>query len=232
MKITTEEIIKKFNNKHKNKYDYSLVEYEGCFIKVKIICKEHGIFEQKPNNHLNGQNCPQCAAKKRHFSTRYSLQYVKNYFKKQKCELLEANYINNKTKMKYKCSCGNISKINFNDFQQGYKCWECGIKKRSGENHPDWIKDRNKVRIKNELHNLSRPYKKLYRKKYNISKEYDIDHIFPIKAFVDYGIYDIKLINLEENLQPLIPLNNRIFKKAKYNKKEFEKFLIKRNIIK
>ena len=29
--------------------------------KVKIICSEHGVFEQKPNSHLNGNGCPHCA---------------------------------------------------------------------------------------------------------------------------------------------------------------------------
>ena len=46
---------------HGNKYDYSLVEYKGNKIKVKIICKEHGIFEQRPNGHLtHSYGCPKC----------------------------------------------------------------------------------------------------------------------------------------------------------------------------
>lgn len=55
----------KFINKalliHDNLYDYSLVEYINDKIKVKIICSEHGIFEQRPNNHLNLKHgCPKC----------------------------------------------------------------------------------------------------------------------------------------------------------------------------
>ena len=45
----------------KNKIDYSLVEYVNCTTKVKLICKEHGIFEQLPDNHLSkGVGCPSC----------------------------------------------------------------------------------------------------------------------------------------------------------------------------
>jgi hypothetical protein len=36
-----------------SEYDYSLVEYNGSKVKVKIICKVHGIFEQSPNNHIS-----------------------------------------------------------------------------------------------------------------------------------------------------------------------------------
>jgi hypothetical protein len=30
-------------------------------ITVKIICRKHGMFEQKPDDHLQGQGCPECA---------------------------------------------------------------------------------------------------------------------------------------------------------------------------
>ena len=60
-----------------------------------------------------------------------------------------------------------------------------------------------------------------------IGKQYapvSIDHIFSIKAFVDYGISDISLINCLENLQPISSYEN-ISKNAKYNKQEFEVWL-------
>ena len=57
-------IIEKFNKIHGNKYDYSLVEYVNNTTKVKIICPIHGIFEQTPKSHLDGNNCYKC-----HFTT-------------------------------------------------------------------------------------------------------------------------------------------------------------------
>lgn len=48
---------------HGNKYDYSLVEYLGNKKKVKIICPEHGVFEQIPTVHyVNKCGCPKCSA--------------------------------------------------------------------------------------------------------------------------------------------------------------------------
>lgn len=58
-----ETVLKKFRNTHGNKYDYSLVEYVASSQKVKIICREHGVFEQTPANHWKGEGCPICAHK-------------------------------------------------------------------------------------------------------------------------------------------------------------------------
>lgn len=45
---------------HKDRYDYSLVEYKDIFKKVKIICKEHGVFEQTPGGHFRCNGCKKC----------------------------------------------------------------------------------------------------------------------------------------------------------------------------
>jgi hypothetical protein len=60
MSLTQEQWIEKAKQVHGNKYDYSLVEYKRCDIKVKIICPKHGVFEQLPYGHLNGKKCYKC----------------------------------------------------------------------------------------------------------------------------------------------------------------------------
>ena len=59
--LTTEFFISKSNEVHKNKYDYSLVNYINNRKKIKIICKDHGIFEQISFIHLQGHGCPKCS---------------------------------------------------------------------------------------------------------------------------------------------------------------------------
>jgi len=60
--LSDDELLKKMNIIHNNKYDYSLVLFTGMLNKVKIICSEHGIFEQKLSNHVNlKQGCPKCS---------------------------------------------------------------------------------------------------------------------------------------------------------------------------
>ncbi len=59
-RMKQEDFIIKSTHIHKDLYDYSEVKYIGSRDKVIIICKEHGKFEQTPNNHLRGQGCYQC----------------------------------------------------------------------------------------------------------------------------------------------------------------------------
>ena len=60
-KLTTEEFIKRANEIHGDKYDYSKSEYIDAKTNVCIICHEHGEFWQTPSKHLSGQGCPKCA---------------------------------------------------------------------------------------------------------------------------------------------------------------------------
>jgi hypothetical protein len=54
--------------------------------------------------------------------------------------------------------------------------------------------------------------------------DWHLDHIFPISAFVEHGITDIKIINALDNLQPLTPFEN-ISKGNRYSKEEFYSYL-------
>lgn len=58
----TENFIKKAKEVHLDRnYDYSLVKYNIGSDIIKIICPEHGEFNQEAKNHLIGQKCPDCA---------------------------------------------------------------------------------------------------------------------------------------------------------------------------
>lgn len=62
-KVSLEDFIRRANEKHHNKYDYSLVDLKNTWSKVDIICPIHGKFSQKPNDHLRGIGCPECGKK-------------------------------------------------------------------------------------------------------------------------------------------------------------------------
>jgi hypothetical protein len=51
-------------DKHLDMYDYSLVDYKRNKNKVSIICRKHGEFSQRPNDHLKGSGCPICKSSK------------------------------------------------------------------------------------------------------------------------------------------------------------------------
>jgi hypothetical protein len=63
--MKTNNFIDRANLAHNYKYDYSLVNYINNETKVKIICHEHGVFEQEPRKHINRkQTCPKCSGHK------------------------------------------------------------------------------------------------------------------------------------------------------------------------
>ena len=97
------EYLDNFNHIHNNKYDYSLVNYINNKTKIKIICNQHGEFEQKPDSHLNGQGCPKCNSSKGEIS-------VREYLNNNNIKYIEQHTFEN---------CVNKSKLKF-DFYLPY----------------------------------------------------------------------------------------------------------------
>ena len=62
-KNNTTGFIEKANKIHKNKYDYSKVNYVNNKTNIIITCKKHGDFIQQPYVHLLNHSCPSCINK-------------------------------------------------------------------------------------------------------------------------------------------------------------------------
>lgn len=56
----TDVFIEKARMAHGDRYSYDITEFKRSGLKVKIICKTHGVFEQIAANHLNGYGCHSC----------------------------------------------------------------------------------------------------------------------------------------------------------------------------
>lgn len=201
-----------------------------------------------------GNRCRECGNKITADKQRLSQEEVEAYFKQQGCELLDT-YSRSCAPMKYRCSCRDVSEISWANFSKGQRCKKCSIKSRSGVKHYCWIEDR-KLKYEQDLfrdkcYKLLRIVLAVVDKKktskteamlgYSIgdlqlritkhpnwnnvkNKSWHIDHVFPIKAFCDYKIKDISLINCLENLRPIL-YNENISKSGKYNKEDFEFWL-------
>ena len=59
-RLNKEEFIDRALKIHGDKYDYSRVVYINNITNVDIICPIHGIFKQRPANHLSGKGCKKC----------------------------------------------------------------------------------------------------------------------------------------------------------------------------
>jgi hypothetical protein len=98
---TGKRIIDDFVKIHGNKYDYSLVEYNGTDKKVKIICSSHGLFEQTPHHHRNGIGCAKCGGVAKLTTDEFILKSKKIHGEKYDYKLV--NYKNVKTKVLLIC---------------------------------------------------------------------------------------------------------------------------------
>jgi len=207
----------------------------------------------------NGNRCKECGNKKNSEKQRYTHEKVFASFKEADCELIDT-YERALVPMRYICSCGRKAKISWNNFQQGKRCHYCGVARRSGKNHYEWRDDREafhrdylfrqrcyklvrmvlnvtgRVKNKKTAELLGYDYKQLQEHIMNHPNyeevkngKWHIDHIFPIKAFVDFGITDLALINCFGNLRPISAFEN-ISKNAKYDAKKFEKWLDSKGI--
>lgn len=67
------------------------------------------------------QKCQKCTG----YKGRFSYEEVRDFFEQHKAELLETEYINKRTLMTYKCSCGNIHQKNFGSFKLTPYCHLC-----------------------------------------------------------------------------------------------------------
>lgn len=77
--VGLENFIKRSNEVHNHKFDYSNSVYEHSSSKIEIICKVHGSFFQKAGAHMMGHQCPKCSGEER--AARQHWNYVK------RCEL-------------------------------------------------------------------------------------------------------------------------------------------------
>lgn len=79
--LDTSSFIAKAKLKHGDRYDYSEVIYLGMTTSVSILCREHGPFEQTPQNHLQNGGCKSCGLDNRAATRTLQPEQVLDRFK-------------------------------------------------------------------------------------------------------------------------------------------------------
>lgn len=126
---------------HKNRYDYSKVNYINAKTKITIICREHGDFQQTPSNHLSNYNCQKCA-KNFQLETDSFIEKAINIHN-DKYDYSKVNYINADTQIIIICKeHGEFTQIP--DFHINRKCG-CPKCANNKVDLSDFIKRANKM---------------------------------------------------------------------------------------
>jgi len=99
--ITKDEFIKKANEIHNFKFDYSKVVIGKSNDKVCIICPEHGEFWQTTSNHLRGRGCIKCSRNKK-LTTEEFIEKSKSIHG-DKYDYSKVEYVNNATNVIITC---------------------------------------------------------------------------------------------------------------------------------
>lgn len=114
--------------KHGDKYDYSLVNCDGCFNKIKIICPIHGIFLQTLRNHMSGHGCTKCVIEKRIKRITLTIDEFISRSKKihgDKYDYSKVDYRNSQTNVKIICSNHGPFLQTPSTHIRGYGCQKC-----------------------------------------------------------------------------------------------------------
>jgi DNA-directed RNA polymerase subunit RPC12/RpoP len=234
-------------------------EYKNARTPLNYRCSCGNTSKIVLDSFKRGNRCRKCGFKKiaqKLKETRgLTHEYVHDYFVSQGCKLLEKEYIDSQTLMRYTCVCGTDSIIRWNNFQRGRRCKECQRIRITGKNNYQWREDREALALemsfKDRCHKaLTHALKYTGKKKAARTLEllgYDwrqlkdhieshpnwlsvkdgdwhLDHIIPVKAFIDHGVWNLKIINDLSNLQPLSSSDNAK-KNAKYDKADYENYI-------
>jgi len=110
---------------------YELLEdtYVNSKTKLRYRCSEDHEHNISWSHWNKGDRCPHCSGR-----AKRTVEFVKEQFGLEGYELLEDHYVNNATKMKYRCSKGHEHSMCWGDWQQGKRCIYCaGLAKHTIE---------------------------------------------------------------------------------------------------
>ena len=106
--------IRKSNKIHNNYYNYTEMIYSTSTEKITIICPIHKEFQQYPNDHIRGGNCPKCARQNspvfsfKQFEEKCNIKTKKGCFYILRCfndneEFYKLGITTNNIKQRYTC---------------------------------------------------------------------------------------------------------------------------------
>jgi len=224
------DFINEANILHKNRYNYSSVNYIGARNKIQILCNKHGVFMQTPDSHLRGRGCPKCV--NRNCTTMEFIEKA-NFVHDYSYSYEQTNYINPKSKITICCSKHGEFTQTPNSHLNGSGCPVC--KSSKGElcvikflklNNIEYIRQK---KFKNCKHKHLLPFD-FYLPQHNILVEYDGEqHSRPINFFgisSDIAELNFQKLKLCDEIKSKYAMDNNIYLiRISHNIKNIEQFL-------
>jgi len=225
-KNRNKDIIERFVSIHKDRYDYSLVNYIDLKTPVIIICKEHGVFEQLPQSHLIGCGCQKCSGNNR--LTKEKFVILSNIKHNNKYDYSKSIIKNSKTKTIITCPVhGDFEQVPTSHYIKGHGCPKC--KRSKGEEIIEkYLIENNIIFIHQKMFDDCKNIKKLpfdfYLPKHNICIEYDGRQHFIMDGYINKNMEELDLRIMCDEIKNEYCKNNNIrLIRIKYDENIFEK---------
>lgn len=254
---TLEEVKQSFE---KAGYKLLSTDYKNSKEKLLYACPNGHQKEITYGDFRSGRRCVECYHERKRQEKLTPIEEIRKIFEKQGYTLLTQTHDFGEQYFESICPKGHIYRCKLYHFKAGrHGCKTCAYLEENNPNwNPDreavkqnakiWRAWRNNLRsaVSGRNKKTSEEIKEILGYDWNELREhifnhanwdrlkdknsYHVDHVFPIKAFLDYGIKDPKIICALDNLQPLDKGVN--MKKNKYyDKLEFEKYLKSKGLL-
>jgi superfamily II DNA or RNA helicase len=158
-KKTTEQFIEEAKLIHGERYGYLNSNVINSSSNVKITCFEHGEFEQTPESHLLGSNCPKCAGNKKK-TTEQFIEEAK-VIHGDKYDYSKVVYVGNKKEVTIICPIHGAFDVRASHHTHSMvgcaRCAGRGFSKMSYEKAKEWVSKRSpKISKKEEWIDFSK----------------------------------------------------------------------------
>lgn len=134
----SKELLERFRTVHGDRYDYSFKsDRTRMKDKVEITCKIHGVFEQSPDSHARGNNCPKCVGGVVKTNMDFMQDVSEDMLSKYDYSLI-GEFTGYATILDILCkSCDTVFKQSARYHMNGSGCQECN--KTRGWRRTEWI---------------------------------------------------------------------------------------------
>ena len=127
------EILNRFITVHGDRYDYSQVDFKNVNTKVKILCKDHGVFEQTPKSHYLLENgCPSCVKNCKNTTEQWIARFREAHGDRYTYDRVVVK--NSKTEVKIECPNHGIFLQTPEVHSKGHGCKKCAFDKIAKDN--------------------------------------------------------------------------------------------------
>lgn len=146
VRLTEEEWNRRRKEVHGDKYE-CLDEFKGYRVKLRFVCKEHGIFEQNAGNHLRGMGCRKCHVDKVRM-TQEEFDKKRREVHGDKYQCLDPYPKNNRVKIRFVCPDHGEFLQDPNGHLMGKGCRKCAVElthSKQRTSQEEWERKRQEV---------------------------------------------------------------------------------------